>query len=120
MTPVEVGLGFQGDKSPPEYEELAQLAERGGADVVAVYQDLFFQPAIYPLLLMARATERDRQARALSLQTTTAGQWAARIPRTSRSRAPARSSRKSTRSTNGSKPITSGAFATKFESAFTS
>jgi len=57
---VEVGLGFQGDKAPREYEELAQVAERGGADVVAVYQDLFFQPAIYPLLLMARATERVR------------------------------------------------------------
>jgi 5,10-methylenetetrahydromethanopterin reductase len=57
---VEVGLGFQGDKSPREHEELAQLAERGGVDVVAVYQDLFFQPAIYPLLLMARATERVR------------------------------------------------------------
>lgn len=60
MTSVEVGLGFQGDKSPAEYEQLAQLAERGGADVVAVYQDLFFQPAIYPLLLMARVTERVR------------------------------------------------------------
>ncbi|MGH2996331.1 MAG: LLM class flavin-dependent oxidoreductase, partial [Gaiellaceae bacterium] len=60
MTAVEVGLAFQGDKSPQEYERLAQLAERGGADVVAVYQDLFFQPAIYPLLLMARVTERVR------------------------------------------------------------
>ena len=60
MTAVEVGLGFQGNKSPAEYEQLAQLAERGGADVVAVYQDLFFQPAIYPLLLMARVTERVR------------------------------------------------------------
>ena len=60
MTAVEVGLGFQGDKPPEEYEQLARLAERGGADVVVVYQDLFFQPAIYPLLLMARATERVR------------------------------------------------------------
>jgi 5,10-methylenetetrahydromethanopterin reductase len=60
VTAVEVGLGFQGDKSPEEYEQLPQLAERGGADVVVVYQDLFFQPAIYPLLLMARVTERVR------------------------------------------------------------
>lgn len=60
MTAVEVGLGFQGDKSPEEYEQLARLAERGGADVVAVYQDLFYQPAIYPLLVMARVTERVR------------------------------------------------------------
>jgi 5,10-methylenetetrahydromethanopterin reductase len=60
VTDVEVGLGFQGDKAPEEYEELARLAERGGVDVVSVYQDLFFQPAIYPLLLMARVTERVR------------------------------------------------------------
>jgi 5,10-methylenetetrahydromethanopterin reductase len=57
---TEVGLAFQGDKAPDEYEQLAQLAERGGADVVSVYQDAFFQPAIYPLLLMARVTERVR------------------------------------------------------------
>lgn len=39
---------------------MARLAERGGFDVVAVYHDLLFQPAIYPLLLMAQATERVR------------------------------------------------------------
>jgi 5,10-methylenetetrahydromethanopterin reductase len=57
---TEVGLGVQGDKAPAEYEELARLAERGGVDVVSVYQDLFYQPAIHPLLLMARVTERVR------------------------------------------------------------
>ena len=48
----------QGD--PTSTEQLARLAERGGFDVVSVYKDLFFQPAIYPLLLMARVTERVR------------------------------------------------------------
>jgi 5,10-methylenetetrahydromethanopterin reductase len=40
--------------------ELARLAERGGFEVVSVYHDLLFQPSIYPLLLMAQATERVR------------------------------------------------------------
>ena len=50
----EVSIAFQSDKRPDEYRELARLAERSGFDVVSVYNDLFFQPAIYPLLLMAR------------------------------------------------------------------
>lgn len=53
-----VSIAFQSDKSPEEYVELAGLAERGGFDVVSVYHDLLFQPAVYPLLLMAQATER--------------------------------------------------------------
>jgi len=55
---TQVSIAFQTDKTPDEYVELAGLAERGGFDVVSVYHDLFFQPAFYPLLLMARATER--------------------------------------------------------------
>ena len=55
---TQVSIAFQSDKTPDEYVELARLAERGGFDVVSVYHDLFFQPAVYPLLLMARATER--------------------------------------------------------------
>jgi 5,10-methylenetetrahydromethanopterin reductase len=57
---LEVSIAFQSDKSPDEYVELARLAERGGFDVVSVYHDLGYQPAIYPLLLMAQATERVR------------------------------------------------------------
>jgi 5,10-methylenetetrahydromethanopterin reductase len=57
---VEVSIAFQSDKSPEEYVALARLAERGGFDVVSVYHDLFYQPAVYPLLLMAQATERVR------------------------------------------------------------
>jgi 5,10-methylenetetrahydromethanopterin reductase len=56
----EVSIAFQSDKRPDEYRELARLAERSGFDVVSVYNDLFFQPAIYPLLLMAQVTERVR------------------------------------------------------------
>jgi 5,10-methylenetetrahydromethanopterin reductase len=56
----EVSIAFQSDKRPSEYSELARLAERSGFDVVSVYNDLFFQPAIYPLLLMAQVTERVR------------------------------------------------------------
>jgi 5,10-methylenetetrahydromethanopterin reductase len=60
VSPRELSLGFQSDKEPDAYVELARLAERGGADVISVYHDLLFQPAIYPLLLMARTTERVR------------------------------------------------------------
>jgi 5,10-methylenetetrahydromethanopterin reductase len=56
----EVSIAFQSDKTPEDYVELARLAERGGFDVVSVYNDLYYQPAIYPLLLMAQATERVR------------------------------------------------------------
>lgn len=59
-TGAELGIAFQTDKTPEEYVRLARLAEAGGFDVVSVYHDLFFQPAIVPLLLMARATERVR------------------------------------------------------------
>jgi 5,10-methylenetetrahydromethanopterin reductase len=57
---TQVSIAFQSDKTPDEYVELARLAEASGFDVVSVYHDLFFQPAVYPLLLMARATERVR------------------------------------------------------------
>jgi len=56
----ELGLGLQSDKQPAEYEAIARRAEAAGVDVVTVYHDLLFQPAIAPLLLMARVTERIR------------------------------------------------------------
>ena len=43
---MEFGLGIQSDKSPAEYAALAQQAEAGGFDVVSVYHDLLYQPAI--------------------------------------------------------------------------
>ena len=57
---TQVSIAFQSDKSADEYVELARLAEEASFEVVSVYHDLFFQPAIYPLLLMARVTERVR------------------------------------------------------------
>jgi 5,10-methylenetetrahydromethanopterin reductase len=43
-----------------EYEQLARRAEAAGFDVISVFHDLFFQPAIFPLLTIARTTERVR------------------------------------------------------------
>ena len=57
---MQFGLGIQSDKSPAEYAALARQAEAGGFDVVSVYHDLLYQPAIAPLLLIAQATERVR------------------------------------------------------------
>ncbi|MDE3025725.1 MAG: LLM class flavin-dependent oxidoreductase [Acidobacteriota bacterium] len=56
----EVGLGLQSDKTPDEYERIARRAEAAGVDVVSVFHDLFYQPAIFPLLTIARVTERVR------------------------------------------------------------
>jgi 5,10-methylenetetrahydromethanopterin reductase len=42
------------------YEAIARRAEEAGVDVLSVYHDLLDQPAIGPLLLMARVTERIR------------------------------------------------------------
>ncbi len=57
---MQFGLGMQSDKSPAEYAALARQAEAGGFDVVSVYHDLLYQPAIAPLILIAQATERVR------------------------------------------------------------
>jgi 5,10-methylenetetrahydromethanopterin reductase len=57
---LELGLGFQGDKSTDAYAELARLGEELGFDVLSVYADLFYQPAIYPLLVMALHTSEVR------------------------------------------------------------
>ncbi len=45
---MEVGLGLQSDKRPDDYIAIAQQAEAAGFDVISVYQDLLFQPAIVP------------------------------------------------------------------------
>jgi 5,10-methylenetetrahydromethanopterin reductase len=42
------------------YEAIARRAEAAGVDVLSVFHDLLYQPAIGPLLLMARVTERIR------------------------------------------------------------
>jgi 5,10-methylenetetrahydromethanopterin reductase len=56
----EVGLGLQTDKRPGEYTALAQIAERGGFDVVTTFNDLWYQPALPALLEIAGSTERVR------------------------------------------------------------
>jgi 5,10-methylenetetrahydromethanopterin reductase len=57
---VQVGLGLQSNKRPEEYAELGRRSEAAGVDVVTVFHDLLYQPAIAPLLLLAQATERVR------------------------------------------------------------
>ncbi|HEV8462200.1 MAG TPA: LLM class flavin-dependent oxidoreductase [Gaiellaceae bacterium] len=56
----ELGLGLQSDKRPGEYAALARIAEDAGFDVLTVFNDLFFQPSLPPLLEIAQATERVR------------------------------------------------------------
>ncbi len=56
----ELGVGLLSDQEPDDYEAIARLAEEAGVDVLSVFHDLLYQPAIGPLLLMARVTERVR------------------------------------------------------------
>src|SRR5207253_2583864 len=60
LTGLELGLGLQSEVTAEEYERIARRAEAAGFDVISVFHDLFFQPAIFPLLVMARVTERVR------------------------------------------------------------
>ena len=57
---MEFGLGLQSDKRPEEYEAIARQAEAAGFDVISVFHDLLFQPAIVPLTVIAQATGRVR------------------------------------------------------------
>jgi 5,10-methylenetetrahydromethanopterin reductase len=57
---MEVGLGLQSDKRPDEYTAIARRAEAARFDVISVYHDLLYQPAIVPLTLIAQATDRIR------------------------------------------------------------
>lgn len=51
---LATSVAFQTNKTPAEYEALAMLVDGYGFDVVSVYNDLLFQPALGPLLMMAR------------------------------------------------------------------
>ncbi len=53
MTRLELSIAFQTNKTPAEYAALGKLVNRFGFDVVSTYHDLFFQPALGPLLLLA-------------------------------------------------------------------
>jgi 5,10-methylenetetrahydromethanopterin reductase len=56
----EFGLGLQGNKAPREYATIAKLAEQYGFDVLTVFSDLMYQPAIVPLMAAALNTSRIR------------------------------------------------------------
>jgi 5,10-methylenetetrahydromethanopterin reductase len=56
----ELGLALQTDKPVGEYAALALAAEVAGFDVVTVFNDLWFQPALPALLEIAEATRRVR------------------------------------------------------------
>jgi 5,10-methylenetetrahydromethanopterin reductase len=57
---VELSIAFQTDKTPAEYEALGELVDGFAFDVVSVYNDLYFQPALGPLLHLARRIRRAR------------------------------------------------------------
>src|SRR5207245_2365256 len=66
----ELGVGLQSDKTIDEYTSIARRVESAGFDVISVFHDLFYQPSIFPLLTIARETERVRLgAAALNPQT---------------------------------------------------
>jgi 5,10-methylenetetrahydromethanopterin reductase len=50
---MRFGIALQSNKTPAEYVAQATAIDRHAFDVVSVYNDLFFQPALGPLLLMA-------------------------------------------------------------------
>lgn len=55
---IRPSIAFQSDKTPAEYEALADLVDGFGFDTVSVYNDLLYQPALGPLLLLARRLRR--------------------------------------------------------------
>jgi 5,10-methylenetetrahydromethanopterin reductase len=57
---LEFGLGLQGNKAPAEYAKIAALAEEHGFDVLTVFSDLMYQPAIVPLMVAALNSTRIR------------------------------------------------------------
>jgi 5,10-methylenetetrahydromethanopterin reductase len=56
----ELGLGLQTNKPAGAYAPLARAADDAGFDVVTVFNDLWFQPALPALLEIATATRRAR------------------------------------------------------------
>ena len=60
LPPIATSIAFQTNKTPAEYEALALLVDGYGFDAVSVYNDLLFQPALGPLLIMARHLTQTR------------------------------------------------------------
>jgi 5,10-methylenetetrahydromethanopterin reductase len=57
---VDFGIAFQGNGTPVAYRALAEAVDGYAFDVVSVYNDLLFQPALGPLLWMAPLLHRAR------------------------------------------------------------
>lgn len=57
---IALGVAFQSNKTPAEYRALAEAVDRYAFDVVSVYNDLLYQPALGPLLWMAPLVRRAR------------------------------------------------------------
>jgi 5,10-methylenetetrahydromethanopterin reductase len=58
MSNFQISIAFQSNKTPMQYRALAQLVNRYAFSHVSVYNDLTFQPALGPLLLMAPELQR--------------------------------------------------------------
>jgi 5,10-methylenetetrahydromethanopterin reductase len=58
--PVELSIAFQAERRPADHAALAQLVDGYAFDRVSVYNDLFYQPALGPLLWMAPHLRRAR------------------------------------------------------------
>ena len=56
----ELGLGVQGNRSAADYARLAAAADDYGFDVLSVFSDFMYQPAIFPLLVAAQHSKRLR------------------------------------------------------------
>lgn len=57
---MKISIAFQTNKRLADYGELAELVERYPFDTISLYEDLMFQPAWQPLLVMAQHTRRVR------------------------------------------------------------
>ncbi|MBV9359153.1 MAG: LLM class flavin-dependent oxidoreductase, partial [Chloroflexi bacterium] len=57
---TELSIAFQADRRPADYVALAQLVDGYAFDRVSVYNDLFYQPSLGPLLWMAPHLRRAR------------------------------------------------------------
>jgi 5,10-methylenetetrahydromethanopterin reductase len=60
VTAIDLSIAFQTDKTPVEYEALALLIDGYSFDVVSVYNDLLYQPALGPLAIMSRFLTQTR------------------------------------------------------------
>ena len=58
MSDRRFGIGLRGNLAPGDYARLGLLAEQMGFDVVSAFNDLGDQPALVPLLEVAKVTRR--------------------------------------------------------------